>query len=214
MENEIIPTDKKIKVTRDKISQKTIDELNRLHGQLVRSASEVARQVIELGEKLATTKKQVRHGAWTDWVQNNLNFPMRTVQRYMKAAEMKHSLLLDADPSEFMAQIWGNSEPIEDKKVRDGKNDVTSFSDEEDENEDEEGSEKQHGGEGPSFGDKTKHGFLSFRAVTIQLDQQFFLLATIPVEEKLSFIREMQAWLEHKEGILTGGQGAPENEEI
>ena len=72
MNEEIIPTDKKIKVTRDKINQKTIDRLNRMHEEVMSSAVEVAKKAIALGEELLAAKKLVKYGTWEIWVEENL----------------------------------------------------------------------------------------------------------------------------------------------
>jgi hypothetical protein len=47
---------KRLKLSREKITQREIDDLNDRHERIMRSAAEVAREIIELGERLSSVK--------------------------------------------------------------------------------------------------------------------------------------------------------------
>jgi hypothetical protein len=130
---------RRVRIKRERVSQNEIDDLNERHERILRAAADVARQVIELGERLREVKTKIRHGKWVPFVEQNLKFSMRTVQRYMKAAEQKYDPILSYDPAEFMARIWGNKPELEEgEKIKKGKNDVDVAFDHDEESDSEE----------------------------------------------------------------------------
>jgi hypothetical protein len=199
---------KRVRVSRDRISQKEIDDLNARHARIARSTFEIAREIIELGEKLAAVKARIGHGKWIPFVEKNLHYSMRTVQRYIKAAEQKHNLAF-LDPEEFMARIWGNTP----KQLKAGegdtidKNDVTShFDEDEDADEDIDDDVTQHGGPGfePGFfPDKGKPDFFVFKNFVALLEGHFFGSKSVTTDAKLEFVTELISWLENRKEALT-----------
>jgi hypothetical protein len=187
---------KQVKLRREKISQKTIDELNKRHERIVLMAVDIAKEAIELGELLQRVKARVAYGQWTGFVERNLRFSMRTVQRYMKAAELKHNAVLD--PAAFMAQIWGN----EPTKLKD-RNDVDVASDdasaEEDDDEEDDEDKGQHGGEALNFfSDKGKPAMAHFKDVVAALEREFFSSDGFTTQAKRAFAEELIRWLQEK----------------
>jgi DUF3102 family protein len=211
---------KRSRLIREKISQKLIDEINERHDRIKRSASEIAREVVELGQILTQVKKSIRHGKWLPFVEKNLGFTDRTATRYMRAAERIDDPLLSLDPAKFLAGVWGNEpKQIEGEEgVKKGKSDVTSDFDEEgEEDENDDKDLKQHGGEGfePSFfPDKGKPGFLGFKNLIAALERQFLGSEGFTVEAKLTFIGELIKWLEDRKAhLLDGLEEKQSNEE-
>jgi hypothetical protein len=130
---------KRVRVKQEKISQQEIDDLNERHQRILQAAADVARQVIELGERLVSYKKRLPHGRWALFVEKNLHFSMRTTQRYMKAAEQKYDPILGSDAAEFMARIWGNKPELEEgQEAKKGKSDVDVAFDNDEESDSEE----------------------------------------------------------------------------
>ncbi|MDI7202053.1 DUF3102 domain-containing protein [Leptospira santarosai] len=65
------------------------DELNKLHESILTAGKNMVRFAIEAGEILTSKKNQLRHGEFIPWVETNLNFKIRTAQRYIKIFENK-----------------------------------------------------------------------------------------------------------------------------
>lgn len=183
---------KRVRGTREKVSQKEIDDLNQRHERIHRSVIEIVKEVIELGEKLAAIKTRLGHGRWEPWVEKNLKFTVRTARRYMTAAEQKEKLYLGQDPAEFMSVIWGH-EPKQitgATGVKKGKSDAASDLDE-DEDDDEDVT--QHGGDGlkvlPEVPWTTNRFIENF-------DRCYFSDAKITIQEKLDTIKKIKVWLD------------------
>nr|AJR35778.1 ParB [Escherichia coli-Leptospira shuttle vector pMaORI] len=68
---------------------KTADELNRLHQSILTAGKNMVRFAIEAGEILFVKKNELKHGEFIPWVEENLNFKIRTVQRYIKNIRKK-----------------------------------------------------------------------------------------------------------------------------
>lgn len=192
------------KLTRTKISQKEIKDVNDRYRRFAQSAADVARQAIELGDILLSMKARTAHGGWLRFIEQNFAFTSRTATRLMRAAEKKYDPMLSFDPAEFMARMWGN----EPKQLEDsegdtrGKSDVTSDLDDESSDEDD---DSQHGGAGfdPGFTpDKHRPGFFNYKNLVAYLEANFFGSPEIALQAKLDFIRELVRWLEHKLVLL------------
>jgi Protein of unknown function (DUF3102) len=192
------PPATRTRVTREKVSQKIIDEINERHDRIVRSAADTARGIIELGELLTRVKSQMRHGKWLPFVERNFRFTARTATRYIKAYEQRYDPILGFDPTEFMARVWGNeSKQLEEGKK--GKSDVTSDLDDDETDDEDRDDLKQHGGPGfePGFfPDKGKAGFYGFKNLVGHLEREFFGSADYTLKTKLDFINELISWLE------------------
>ena len=48
---------------------------------------QTSQNIIEIGKLLIQAKKQVPHGDWADWLASNIDFSIRTADRFMKCAE-------------------------------------------------------------------------------------------------------------------------------
>ncbi|EMM94297.1 PF11300 domain protein [Leptospira interrogans serovar Zanoni str. LT2156] len=66
-----------------------VTELNRLHQSILTAGKNMVRFAVEAGEILTKKKDELEHGEFIPWVENNLNFKIRTAQRYMKIFEKK-----------------------------------------------------------------------------------------------------------------------------
>jgi Protein of unknown function (DUF3102) len=199
--------EKRSRLIREKISQKVIDDINERHDRIRRSASEIAREVVELGQILTRVKDSMRHGKWLPFVEKNLRFTDRTATRYMRAAERIDDPLLSLDPAKFLAGVWGHEpKQIEEGKgVKKGKSDAASDFENEGEGEDDETGEKQHGGPGFTglFPDKGKAALFNFKNLQGVLDREFFDSEDITLEAKLTFVTELTNYLESRRKIFS-----------
>ncbi|WP_061232527.1 DUF3102 domain-containing protein [Leptospira noguchii] len=67
-------------------------ELNRLHQSILTAGKNMVRFAIEAGEILTKKKDELEHGEFIPWVENNLNFKIRTAQRYMRIYEKRDQI--------------------------------------------------------------------------------------------------------------------------
>lgn len=79
------------RVSKDK--DETIREIEQLHEEFLMNARSHLLLAKKIGEKLERKKAEVEHGAWEDWVENNLPFKIRTAQYYMKIHKHWDSLI-------------------------------------------------------------------------------------------------------------------------
>ena len=100
------PTPRKAqRLLREKISRGEINEINARHKKILGHTVDLAKEHIELGGLLTEVKRKVkrRGGLWETFVENNLDFDLRTAQRYMWA--FKHQY--DYSPAELIVQLLG-----------------------------------------------------------------------------------------------------------
>lgn len=71
------------------------DEINALHEELTGNAQRSLRLAIRAGELLATQKANLPHGAWLPWLNENVNFSVRTASRYIAIYEARDRLKSD-----------------------------------------------------------------------------------------------------------------------
>lgn len=93
-------------------------EINRRERQVVRVLAEHAR---EQGEALLESKARIGHGAWLEWVEENLMIKKRQVQRYIRVAqnweEIRENLTADATLTTALRLLAEReSEPEEEVK--------------------------------------------------------------------------------------------------
>ncbi|MDI7218835.1 DUF3102 domain-containing protein [Leptospira santarosai] len=74
------------------IVDNSADELNKLHQSILSAGKNMVRFAIEAGEILSLKKKELNHGEFIPWVENNLTFKIRTAQRYIKIFEKRDSI--------------------------------------------------------------------------------------------------------------------------
>jgi hypothetical protein len=68
-------------------------QINGLHHELVALGNTVLSAAIEIGKRLAKTKIEVGHRNWMIWMQENLDFSVRTAANYLKLARNEEFLL-------------------------------------------------------------------------------------------------------------------------
>jgi hypothetical protein len=88
-------------------------ELNAMHKDLMAIAEDVLSRAIAIGKKLDAIKTKLAHGAWENWVNDNLTFTSRTARRYIEAYRSRHDPELKTDPEKFMSRIYGNEAATE-----------------------------------------------------------------------------------------------------
>ncbi len=66
------------------IEKSLIAEINKLHGEILKSFSTALEKAIRIGELLTKQKEDLKHGEFTAWVNNNLPFTDRTARNYMR----------------------------------------------------------------------------------------------------------------------------------
>jgi hypothetical protein len=193
---------KRVKLSREIISQDEIDKVNAIHERMVRNVGKIAKDAVLAGKILTGIKSRLAHGRWNSWVAANLHFTVRTAVRYMNAYKNRESLL-EVGPEVFLRTLWGN----EPKKLE-----ASSFKEEpEDEDEDEdEDDDEQSGGEGfgpglgePSiFADKGKVALSKYKEIVSRLDREFFENKEFSIEAKREVITELSKWVENKKKNL------------
>ncbi|XDD52529.1 DUF3102 domain-containing protein (plasmid) [Leptospira sp. WS92.C1] len=75
---------------------KVADELNQLHQSILTAGKNMIRFAIEAGELLVKKREELKHGEYTQWIENNLTFKIRTAQRYTKVYEIRDTLKASA----------------------------------------------------------------------------------------------------------------------
>ena len=77
------------------IDQGKIDRLHELHSSILGSLRKTIDQAIEAGQILREIKLELPHGDFTGWVEKNIDFDIRTAQRYMRAYTHREELKND-----------------------------------------------------------------------------------------------------------------------
>jgi hypothetical protein len=81
------------------LEQSTVEEINRLHGDLQGLAVNALDRAIRIGELLCAKKRSLEHGKWLPWLKANIAFSERTAQNYMgvfqKRARLKSANVAD-----------------------------------------------------------------------------------------------------------------------
>ena len=111
-----------------------------LHGQL---QADVQRGIIEIGFELIAAKKEVGHGNWERWLQNEFSWTQRTANNFMRMAERFGKMenvfhfqpstlqamltLPEGDEEKFIAAQAEAGKPIEKLSAREVKRAVTEW---------------------------------------------------------------------------------------
>jgi Protein of unknown function (DUF3102) len=74
------------------IEQSTVEEINRLHGELQGLAVNALDQAIRIGELLFDMKRSLEHGKWLSWLHCNVSFSERTARNYMRVFQERARL--------------------------------------------------------------------------------------------------------------------------
>jgi hypothetical protein len=169
--------------------------------------------MIEAGKHLVSMKERVkkRGESWEEFVVANLfvkksKDPLRTAQRYMRAAEIGPDLLLaGVDPAEILARIWGNEKR---RNVVSGGKGKKADDDDKEQDDEETGGDQQSGGPGfsPGFFEDKKHPgkliFAGMKGLTEWLDRMFLKNEAILPEGRVGFIDGLIRWLEGRRASL------------
>ena len=67
-----------------KLDASPMDEVKRLHGEIVSHAHTSLEKAIRIGELMTAEKARHKHGKWMEWVEANTDIPYRTIARYME----------------------------------------------------------------------------------------------------------------------------------
>jgi hypothetical protein len=70
--------------------------ITRLHQQIMAATRATLQNAIRVGELLSQTKASLKHGQWLGWLELNINFDVRTAQRYMRIFERREELKNDS----------------------------------------------------------------------------------------------------------------------
>lgn len=74
------------------IEKSRITEINTLHSEIGGCLRMTLDKAIRVGELLQEQKNSLKHGGWTEWVENNLSFTSRTATNYMQTFKKKEYL--------------------------------------------------------------------------------------------------------------------------
>lgn len=79
--------------SKDAIQKNRIQEITELHNQISSLLLTALEKGIRIGELLTEQKKELPHGQFGQWIEDNLPFAIRTCQEYMKLYENRELLL-------------------------------------------------------------------------------------------------------------------------
>ena len=80
----------------NEVERSKIQELNRLHGEILGAMRTTLHKAVEAGGILREVKDTLPHGQFTRWVEDNIDFDIRTAQRYMKAHDNRDRIKNDS----------------------------------------------------------------------------------------------------------------------
>ena len=75
-----------------KIQKSAVEEISRLHGEIVGDARITLKKAIRIGELLSAEKERHKHGEWGKWIDENLPFTSRMAQNYIRCFDNKAKL--------------------------------------------------------------------------------------------------------------------------
>jgi N6-adenosine-specific RNA methylase IME4 len=73
-----------------------VTRINQLHAEIGGYLKVTLEKAIEIGSLLSEQKAELFHGDWIPWVEANLNFDVRTAQRYIKVSRKAPELKYDS----------------------------------------------------------------------------------------------------------------------
>ncbi len=96
-----------------------------LVAEIKRYLNQTRENIIEIGRLLIQAKKQVNHGEWGKWLADNIDFTIRTADRFMKCAERfgnwtASSNLNSSQMFELLALKAGDTEEFFESKAAEG----------------------------------------------------------------------------------------------
>lgn len=78
-----------------------VTKINRLHQECCASMRTTLQKAIALGKLLVTQKEKCGHGKWLPWIEANLKFGERQVQRYIRCYDNREKLPKATSKSDF-----------------------------------------------------------------------------------------------------------------
>jgi Protein of unknown function (DUF3102) len=73
----------------------TAEQLNLWHGQLCQLGDDALDLSLRIGKRLSEIKAELKHGEWGQWVEQNLDFGIRTASNYMRVYKNQGYLLAE-----------------------------------------------------------------------------------------------------------------------
>src|ERR1700686_1089877 len=107
------------------IQQNTVEEINRLHGELQSLATDVFDQATRIGELLCDMKRSLEHGKWLSWLHCNVSFSERTARNYMRVFQ-EGARLKSANVADLTAAYLELGKPSAESKQQSAANSVDS----------------------------------------------------------------------------------------
>lgn len=108
-----------------------------------RLQADVQRGIIQIGFELIAAKKEVGHGNWNNWLENEFDWTQQTANRFMRVAERFGKLNIDVqfkpttliqmlalpegDEEEFIAAQAEAGKPVEKQSAREVQQSVKAF---------------------------------------------------------------------------------------
>jgi hypothetical protein len=100
-------------------------QINDAHAEAARSLRASVEHATRAGELLIEAKRQHgRHGTWSQWLQDNVDFSERLAQAYMRLARMpveKRNAVADLPLREALSAIRSRQNQIADAEARDAR---------------------------------------------------------------------------------------------
>ena len=87
------------------IAKTHIQEINTLHSNIEGKLKSTVQDAINLGELLTNVKKELPHGTFLNWINDNCNFTDRTSENYMKLYRYKSKIEILSNLPEAYKQI-------------------------------------------------------------------------------------------------------------
>ena len=89
-----------------------IDDVNERHQRIHGATRKLVEMAAELGDKLRAMKANIGHGGWETFVEERLDFGLTRAKLYMRAAENREALLLEADRGDLGASMRAISDRL------------------------------------------------------------------------------------------------------
>lgn len=90
-----------------------VNEINELHKLAITSVNAAVNYAKQIGQLLLEAKKELPHGKFLNWLDENIEVSQRQAQRYMQAASGKDLRLIDFSPKNDMMSHLKEDDPKE-----------------------------------------------------------------------------------------------------
>ncbi len=102
-----------------------VKKINILHNEIRGDLKKTFDKAIRIGGLLADQKESLEHGQFTTWVESNLDFDIRTAQRYMKVHNNREQL--KSDSVSFLTEGYKQLEKPTEKSKEELLNEAQEF---------------------------------------------------------------------------------------